>query len=115
MDQVILLTGKKKTDTGYVEVYQLLTGLEYLSRLYDYTEDRTSFYEEVSDVFVQKILQEQQPIVVMLSQGIMINTETEKTEIISNLEYELVKCFSERISTKLMKENPAAFLAPSLN
>ncbi|MFZ5955582.1 MAG: hypothetical protein ACOYT4_04080 [Nanoarchaeota archaeon] len=82
MEKALILIGKIEEN----ESYQLLIGLKYTSIIYYNSVERERFYEELSDIFAKKLLQEHSQLELGLINGLMINSETGNKEKIEKLE-----------------------------
>lgn len=115
MKKALILTGKEKTTERVVESYQLLIDCSYISTFYEGSGERILFFEELSDTFVRRMLEENSPLEVGVYNGLRINTQTGCHERISKLEEELVGYLSEMISTKLKQSKVGIIPIPSRN
>ena len=102
MEKAIIFTGKEETPQSRTESYQLLIDCDYISTSYDYSNERTSFLEEVSDTFVSRILEQESPLEVGVCNGLRINPQGGH-EIIPKLEEELLAQLTQRVCNKLGK------------
>ena len=118
MERAIIFVGKEETEQGSVESYQLLIGRSYISCIYECNgrlDERTRFFEEVSDAFVDKILEERYSFLELgVVNGLKINSQA-KPEIIPKLEEALENVFSGKVCTKFRQRRPDAIPAPSRN
>ena len=101
MERAMLLVGKLGLEQGSLESYQLLIKCSYIDAVYDASEERETFYDELSDAFVKMILAERSRLVVGVVNGIRIDPEKGNHEFISPLEEILVSRFSELVCYKL--------------
>ena len=106
MEQALKILGKKETESGRKESYQLLINLSYTSQVYEpSSRNRNSFYEELSDVFVEKLLEEtskrRKDLPIGRFNGLFINPETGHNEKVSPLEDTFVEQFSRMVFGKL--------------
>lgn len=101
MEKALILTGKVDDN----ESYQLLVGCSYISGVYDHCKERDEFYDELSDTFVGRILQEGSSLELGVFNGLRINPETGKNEKIQKLEDIFVGQFSQLVCEKL-KHSP---------
>jgi len=112
MKKAFLFTGKEVTGEKTVESYQLLVGLDYIPASYDYSKERAVFYEEISDAFASRMLQEMSPLELGVVNGVRINLKTKRPERIQKLEEEHIAQLTERISVKL-QENIEGIVVPA--
>lgn len=97
------------------ENYQLLIDCEYISTNYDQTVERNQFFEEISNIFAQKILEVKYPVVFGILNGHKINLQTDKLEKLPKLEEMLEKQIAELICCKLIQNPVIKKFDPSLN
>lgn len=112
MDRAIIMIGRE----GKVESYQLLIDCNYISTSYDGSSERELFFDDLSDNFVRRLLEEShRKLVIGTFNGHRINPETGEPETVSKLEDELVAQLGEKIKAKYLRVRPAAIPAPSGN
>ncbi|GEM_PF-6420029 len=114
MDKAIILTGKEETEERRLESYQLLIGCNYLFAIYDPSlQKRFPFYEELSEVFAAKILEERKALQVGTFNGSKIDPESGNSKKIPKLEDLFVNQFSRMVCEKIArKTQPIATIIP---
>ena len=115
MERALLLTGRIETAQGSGESYQLMIDCSYISATYDGSSERIPFYEEVSDTFMKRILEESSPLEVGVFNGLRINPQTGSPERLPRLEESLMNQFSEIVCSKLRQSRIGTIPVPSRN
>ena len=97
MEKMLILTGRVDNK----ESYQLLINCNYISGIYDNTEEREKFYDELSNAFVERILQEKLQLELGVFNGLRINPETGRNERIPRLDNLFVNQFAHLVCEKI--------------
>lgn len=113
MDRALLLVGR--LPEGNKESYQLMINCSYISSVYDGSSERIPFYENVSAIFIERILKEKSHLEVGVFNGLRINPQTGSHEKLPKLEDALVSQFSERVCKKLKQSPIGTIPVPSRN
>ena len=111
MDRAIIFVGRE----GRTEHYQLLIDCDYLSSSYNGSSERELFFEDLSDNFVRRLLEENKMLEIGTFNGHRINPETGEHETVSKLEEGIIAQLGEKIKLKYISVRPAAIPAPSGN
>jgi hypothetical protein len=110
MERARIFVGRE----GKIESYQLLADCNYLSASYDGSSDRRSFFEELSRLFIETIINVNRNLEVGTQNGWKMDLKAKKLIRISPLEEEFVAQLGEQIRKESMSKKQ--FMpAPSLN
>ena len=109
MDKALLLVGQLPNDQ---ENYQLLIGLGYVTAIYDGISDRENFFDEIGEVFAQKLGEEESPLELVAYNGLRIDMETSDNKRIPKLDQGLLYQLTDIIGDKLKEKNIETFKAP---
>ena len=109
MEKAVLLVGQLPDNH---ENYQLLVGLSYVTAIYDGTNDREDFFDEVGEVFAQKLEEGESSLELVAYNGMRINMETSNNERIPEINQGLVYQLTDIIRDKLNERDIETFQAP---
>jgi hypothetical protein len=109
MEKAVLLVGQLPDNH---ENYQLLVGLGYVTAIYDGINDREEFYDQVGEVFAQKLGEGESSLELVAYNGLKINPETSNNERIPEINQGLVYQLTDIIRDKLNERNIETFQAP---
>ena len=103
MDKTRILVGRKENK----EIYQLLTGLDYISVVYDGVRDRELFFDDLSNGLVDKLLQQKGSYELSTFNGLVINPDTGRYEKTLKLDDNILAILRQQVFDKFTRSQMA--------